>query len=369
MKHPGLAHLEAELEALRAAERLRERPAPLPPGSVSFSTNDYLGLAAESVPPEGPAGAGASRLVAGERDAHASLEDAVARFVGAEAALVFSSGYAANVGMVSALVGPDDLVVSDALNHASLIDGMRLARARVVVTPHLDPNAVERALASRTERRAWVVTESYFGMDADVAPLAALRELCDRHGAALLVDEAHALGVLGPEGRGLATEAGVVPDAIVGTFGKSFGAQGAFVAGSTTLTRWLWNRARSFVFSTGISPALASIAEHQLRRSQREPWRRERVLGHAARLRARLQELGLRVGERAATTVGPIVPWVLGSEREALAAQDRLRERGLHVVAIRPPTVPVGTSRIRLATSAAHTEADLDRLLAGLSAG
>jgi 8-amino-7-oxononanoate synthase len=363
VKHPGLAHLAAELEALRIADRLRERPAPLAPDAVSFSTNDYLGLAAEAVTPEGPAGAGASRLVAGERDAHASLEAAVARFLGTEASLVFSSGYAANVGLVSALVGPEDLVVSDALNHASLIDGMRLAKARVVVTPHLDAGAVEAALARRTERRAWVVTESYFGMDADVAPLPALRELCDRHGAALLVDEAHALGVLGPEGRGLAAAVGVVPDALVGTFGKAFGAQGAFVAGSSLLIRWLWNRARSFVFSTGISPALATIAERQLARAQAEGWRRERVLATAQRIRERLIALGFPL----AGTVGPILPWVLGAERDALAAQDRLRERGLHVVAIRPPTVPPGTSRIRLAASAAHRDEDVERLLAGLA--
>ncbi|CAN5118884.1 8-amino-7-oxononanoate synthase [soil metagenome] len=359
VKPPGLAHLEADLEALRVRDQLRERPAPLPPGAVSFSTNDYLGLAGSTEIERAALGAGASRLVAGEREAHTALEGLVASWLQTEAALVFSSGYAANVGLVAALVGPGDLVVSDALNHASLIDGIRLSRARVVVTPHLDAKAVARALAERSERRAWIVTESYFGMDADTAPLAQLRESADRYGAGLLIDEAHALGVLGPEGRGLAAQAGIVPDALMGTFGKSFGSQGAFVAGSSLLIRWLWNRARSFVFSTGISPLLAVAAKTQLERALAEPWRRERVLAHATRLRNGLAGAGYPVGD----TVGPIVPWILGSERAALAAQDRLREQGLHAVAIRPPTVPEGTSRIRLAASAAQSEAEIDRLV------
>lgn len=363
VKHPGLAHLPAALDALRAADRLRERPAPLPPGTVSFSTNDYLGLGRETCEVQGEPGAGASRLVTGERDAHAELEGRVAEWLGTEAALVFSSGYAANVGLVSALVGPEDLVVSDRLNHASLIDGTRLSRARVVVTPHRDADAVESALAGRTERRAWVVTESYFGMDADAAPLARLRAICDRHGAGLLVDEAHALGVLGPEGRGLAAEADVAPDAVVGTFGKAFGAQGAFVAGSSTLVRWLWNRARSFVFSTGLSPLLATLARRQFDRALAEPWRRTRVLAHADRVRQVLAAGGADVG----ATLGPIVPWVLGSERRALDVQAALRERGIHAVAIRPPTVPNDASRIRLSLSAAHTDEERSRLEGALA--
>lgn len=363
MKHPGLAHLEAELAALAAADRLRERPAPLPAGAVSFSTNDYLGLAGVPMTESAAPGSGASRLVSGERQAHTALEAAVTGWLGTEAALAFSSGYAANVGLISALVGRDDLVVSDALNHASLIDGVRLSRARVAITPHNDAAAVARALEGRSERRAWVVTESYFGMDADVAPLAELRAHCDRFGAGLVVDEAHALGVLGPDGRGLAAAAGIEPDALVGTFGKAFGSQGAFVTGSATLVRWLWNQARSFVFSTGLSPLLATAARVQLERAQAEPWRRERVLRHAARIRAHLEGLGFGLPG----TVGPIIPWVLGTERAALSAQQRLHERGVHAVAIRPPTVPEAASRIRLAASAAHEDADVDRLLQALS--
>ncbi len=180
--------------------------------------------------------------------------------MGLPSSLVFSSGYAANVGLMSSLPRPGDLVVSDALNHASIIDGIRLSKCRVAVVPHLDVGAVETALRDRGAGRAFVVTESYFSMDADSPDLGALRALCDRHGAALVVDEAHAVGVLGPGGAGLCAEQGVVPDALVGTFGKAFGAAGAFVAGCEALTRWLWNSARSFVISTGMSPVVAAAA-------------------------------------------------------------------------------------------------------------
>ena len=363
MKHhtpPALAHLGDALEALEAAHRLRRRAAPLAHGDLSFSSNDYLGLASEPVLP-GASGASASRLVAGERTEHVALEVALASWCRTEGALLFTSGYAANVGLLSALLGPEDLVVSDALNHASIIDGIRLARAHPVVVPHLDAGAVEEALRSgaRKDRRAWVVTESYFSMDADSPDLAALRALCDRHGAGLLVDEAHALGVLGPEGKGMAAAAGVVPEAVVGTLGKAFGASGAFVLGCQTLIDWLWNRARSFVFSTGTSPALAATGRARLAQAQAEPWRRERAIALAKRLRTGLRALG-----HAAPGHGPIVPWILGSEPRALQAAKALGDAALHAVAIRPPTVPPGTSRIRFAMTARHREEDVDAVLA-----
>ena len=362
MKHrtpPALAHLGDALAALEASHRLRRRAPPLAHGDLSFSSNDYLGLASEPVAP-GPAGAGASRLVAGERSEHVALEVALATWLGTEGALLFASGYAANVGLLSALLGPEDLVVSDALNHASIIDGIRLARAHPVVVPHLDTGAVEQALRERgKERRAWVVSESYFSMDADSPDVSALRTLCDRHGAGLLLDEAHALGVLGPEGRGVAAAAGVVPDAVMGTLGKAFGASGAFVLGCQTLVDWLWNRARSFVFSTGTSPALAATGRARVAQAQAEPWRRERAIALAERLRVGLRALG-----HEAPGYGPIVPWILGTEARALAAARALGEAGLHAVAIRPPTVPPGTSRIRFAMSARHREEDIDRVLA-----
>jgi 8-amino-7-oxononanoate synthase len=253
-------------------------------------------------------------------------------------------------------------VVSDALNHASIIDGARLSRARVHVVPHLDVQAVEAALASRAEARAFVVTESYFSMDADSPDLGALRQVSDRHGAALLVDEAHALGVLGPGGRGRCVEAGIEADAVMGTFGKAFGAGGAFVAGCPALMSWLWNRARSFVFSTGLSPTVAAAALHGLRRAEMEPERRQRVLAAASLLREGMVRLGV-----VPAGFGHIVPWVLGEPGRALRTAIALRERGLDVRAIRPPSVPTGTARMRLTVTARHGVADIEEALGHLA--
>jgi 8-amino-7-oxononanoate synthase len=354
---PGLAFLDQALARERERELLRERPAPVRHRGRCFSSNDYLALAGLQAPP-GEAGAGASRLVAGERAVHSTLEDAAAALVGLDAAVVFSSGYAANVGLLSALAGPEDVIVSDALNHASLIDGARLSRARIVVVPHLDVSAVEVALRAPRRGHAFVVTESYFSMDADSPDLRALRFLCDSHRAALLVDEAHALGVLGPEGRGLCLQTGVVPDALTGTFGKAFGAGGAFVAGCPSLAAWLWNRARSFVFSTGLSPVVAAAALEGLTVSLANPSRRGRVIDAAQRVRRGLEELGVK-----AAGYGHIVPWILGEPGRAVSTAASLREAGLDVCAIRPPSVPSGTSRIRLTVTAAHEPADVAALL------
>jgi 8-amino-7-oxononanoate synthase len=359
---PGLGFLDAELDRARDHLLLRERPAPVDGRALSFGSNDYLGLAT-AIGPREASGAGASRLVTGERLIHARLEGAVAELVGQPAALVFTSGYAANVGLLSALAGPGDLVVSDALNHASIIDGARLSRARVEVIPHLDVGAVDAALARRSEARAFVVTESYFSMDADSPDLAAMRGVCDRHGAALLVDEAHALGVLGPDGRGRCVEAGVEPDAIVGTFGKAFGAGGAFVAGCPALVSWLWNRARSFVFSTGLSPTVAAAALHGLRLAEAEPERRRRVLAAALLLRQGMAGLGV-----VPAGFGPIVPWVLGESGRALRVAEALRDRGVDVRAIRPPSVPSGTARIRLTVTANHGPRDIEEALVHIGA-
>ena len=355
---PGLGHLHAELEGLRAAGLLRDRPGPLSTPFRSFCSNDYLGLA---VDPNGSAiGAGASRLVSGERDAHLLLEQDVAAWLGTEAALAFTSGYAANVGTVGALARAGDLVVSDALNHASLIDGCRLSRARVEVVPHLDVGAVERALArplADPGGRRWVLTESYFGMDADVPDLRALRQVSDAHGAALLVDEAHALGVLGPGGRGLCAEAGIEPDVLVGTFGKAFGQAGAFVAGCEALVLWLWNRARSFVFSTGMSPLVAVAVREALVTAAGADAARRRVADLAERLRRELLARGVSPLGR-----GHVVPVVVGDARRAVAAARALVGEGLHVQAIRPPTVPEASSRLRLSVTARHTPEEIDAL-------
>ena len=355
---PGLAHLHEELTALARDGLLRVRPMARDPDRVSYCSNDYLGLATGGGPAT-PAGAGASRLVSGEHVEHARLEEALAAWVGTETALLFTSGYAANVGVVPALAShPDDLIVSDALNHASLVDGCRLARGQTVVVPHLDVDAVRTALRARRARHAWVLTESYFSMDADSPDLAALREVCDELGAALVVDEAHAFGVLGPDGRGLLAAADVKADVTVGTFGKAFGGAGAFVAGCAPLTSWLWNRARSFVFSTGLSPALATAGREALETIRSSPELRARTAERAAQLRQGLQHLGF-----ATLGYGHIVPWVLGEANEAVRVADALRARGFAVQAIRPPSVPNGTARIRFTASARQRPEDIDALL------
>ncbi len=359
----ALGFLEDAIEGARADGLLRERGEPLPAAAgPGFDSNDYLGLAWETAV-SANAGSGASRLLGGDHPIHRELEAESARLVSMQDALVFSSGYAANLGLLACLAGPSDVIVSDALNHASIIDGARLSRARVVVVPHLDVDAVDAALAAPRAGRAFVVTESYFSMDADIPDLAHLRESCDRHGAALIVDEAHALGVLGPQGKGLCAKAGIRPDVLIGTYGKAFGAAGAFVAGSKTLTTWCWNRARSFVFSTAMSPGLAATALNGLRRAEEEPHRRERVLSSARRLRAGMAALGLSVpGE------GPILPWHVGEARKAVELASDLSARGMVARAVRPPTVPPGTSRLRLTVTARHTAADLEKALATITA-
>jgi 8-amino-7-oxononanoate synthase len=354
---PALQFLDDALARRADDHLLRTRPSPSSGLELTFCSNDYLGLARRPAPPR-PSGAGSARLVSGERPEHEELERASAALVGMPDALAFTSGYAANVGLLSALAGPGDLVVSDALIHASTVDGARLSKARIAIVPHLDVRAVERALSERGWRRAFVVTESYFGMDADSPDLPALRSICDAHGAALLVDEAHALGVLGPQGRGLCVGAGVQADVVVGTYGKSFGAAGAFVAGCPALVAWLWNQARSFVFSTGLSPAIASAATAGIRSAEREPERRERTLAAARHLRAGLTNLGVQP-----LGFGHIVPWVVGEPGAAVAMSSALRDAGVDVRAIRPPTVPPGTARLRFAVTADHGEADIERAL------
>jgi 8-amino-7-oxononanoate synthase len=307
---------------------------------------------------------------------HSRFERGVAAWLGVEDALLFSSGYAANVGALAALAAPGDLIVSDALNHASLIDGARLARARVAVVPHGDAAAIARALKERTEARAWVVVESYYSMDADGPDLGAVRAICDAHGAGLYVDEAHALGVLGPRGRGRCAESGVAADVLVGTLGKAFGGQGAFVAGRAVLRDWLWNRARSFVFSTGVAPVSAAAALRSLQEMLERPALSAHVIAMSERLRAGLTRAGarpldaatLRPVDGAAPALallgfGHIVPVVVGSARHALELAERLRSQGVAAHAVRPPTVPAGTARLRLTVTAQHRPEDIDRVV------
>jgi 8-amino-7-oxononanoate synthase len=336
---------------------------------VSFSSNDYLGLAADPRVAHAFAaglerwgvGSGASRLVVGDTEAHRRLEARLADFEGTEAALVFNGGYPANLGLVQALVGRGDLVVSDVLNHASLVDGCRLSRAEVVVVPHTDVGAVASALSRDGFRRKLMVTDAVFSMDGDSAPLAALAEVCGRAGAALLVDEAHATGVLGRRGSGLCEATGVRPDVRMGTLGKALGGFGAYAATTRAVADLLVNRARSVVFSTTLPPALCEAMVVAVDLLEHDPDLRRRLWRNIRRFVDGLRTLGFAAEARSA-----IVPVVLGAPERAVRASAFLRERGLLVKPIRPPTVPEGTSRLRFALSAAHTEAHVDRALQAL---
>jgi 8-amino-7-oxononanoate synthase len=340
---------------------------------ISFATNDYLGLASHPALAEASAaaahetgyGSGASRLVSGEAPAHSILEAKLAAFAGTPAALIFPTGYQANLGVMTTLAGPRDLVVSDAANHASIIDGCRLSRATVSIYRHANAAHAEEALAiPGSFRRRLLVTESVFSMDGDRAPLGALAIAAHAHGAVLVVDEAHAIGSVGPGGRGLAAELGLSPDVLVGTLGKALGALGGFVAGSTPLKRILINRARQFVFTTAAPPALAAAASAavDLAAGKEGDTRRARALHLASWLRSGLSRAGIE-------TLGRdlIVPIILGQDRHALDVAAALLEMNILAPAIRPPTVPEGTARIRLTVTANHSLEDIDRLVAALA--
>jgi 8-amino-7-oxononanoate synthase len=347
---------------------------------LSFCSNDYLGLAqhpalataAATAAARDGFGASASRLVSGDLPAHRQLEEALARFFGRPAALVFPSGYQTNIGVLTALAGPDDVIVSDALNHASIIDGCRLSRARVAVYPHGDSDAAARLLDQEgPARRRLLVTESLFSMNGDAAPLAALADAAKAHDAVLIVDEAHAVGVLGPRGRGLCAAAGIVPDVLIGTLGKALAAAGGFAAGSQVLRDLLVNRARSFIFTTALPPpvAAAALAALQLADGPEGERRRARLRAHAERLAAELASLrprGLAAPPPDTAVGSPIHPFVVGTEAAALALSAELAHRQIFVPAIRPPTVPIGSARLRITLSASHEPADLDRLVLAL---
>jgi 8-amino-7-oxononanoate synthase len=344
---------------------------------VDFASNDYLGLAADprvsqagiDALRDGPTGAGGARLITGDDPWHERLERAAASLKGAERALLFPSGYAANVGAIAALAGREDAIYSDALNHASIVDGCRLSRATVRVFPHADVEALDRLLANDAGhfRRRWIVVEGMYSMDGDLFPLDALAALARRHGAYTLVDDAHGSGVLGPNGAGSAAHFGVVGavDVTVATLGKAFGTAGAFVAGSAAVCGLLLHRARSFVFTTGSPPAMAAAALRAMEIAREEPWRRERLRENAARLRARLAALGCAP---AGAAESPIVPVMVGDAARAVALGERLLAAGFVVGAIRPPTVPPGGSRLRLSVSAVHTAEQIDGLADALGA-
>jgi 8-amino-7-oxononanoate synthase len=374
---------EEDLAALSARGLVRSiEPLSTPQGAVirigeetlvNFSSNDYLGLAADArvIRALGAGaerhgvGSGASRLLVGDSLAHHALEAALSGHMGTEAALLFNSGYAANVGVLSALCGPGDVVFSDALNHASIVDGCRLSRAKVVVYPHADMAALDTLLREHSGRRRLVCTDAIFSMDGDRAPVRELVALCRLRGAALMVDEAHALGMIGPTGAGLCEELGLASqvDVRVGTLGKALGAAGAFVATSRSAVQVLINRARSQVFSTALPPPLCAAACCALELSRSDPTLRQKLWRNIRRFAGGLRQLGFAAEVRSA-----IFPIVIGEADAAVAAARRIRDRGVLAKAIRPPTVPPGSSRLRFAMTAAHSEAHVDMALDALSA-
>ncbi len=377
--------LLAELERLRALGLRRVRvtrsaqafPAIELDGRefVNFAANDYLGLAAEPRVAEAlaegarrwGAGSGAAHLLSGHTRAHAEFEEALADFLGCEAALLFSTGYMANLGAVGALVDRSGSVVEDKLNHASLIDAAILSRARLLRYAHADVRAAGDRL-EQAEGTRLLVTDGVFSMDGDLAPLPELAALAERHDAVFMVDDAHGFGVLGESGRGSLEHCGLEPGSVpvhVVTLGKALGVFGAAVAGDRVLIDTLVQRARPWIYTTALPPALASAMKVALDLLREEGWRRERVNAHVARFRAACLDAGLEL----MNSETPIQPVIVGGSERALAVSARLRERGFYVPAIRPPTVPQGSARLRITLSAAHTTEQVDALVSALAEG
>lgn len=358
-----LAWLDAVEQQRRQAglrRSLRQRPAVA--CELDLASNDYLGLSQHPAVIDGGvaalrtwgAGSTGSRLVTGNTELHEQFETALAEFMGAESALVFSSGYAANLGAVTALSGPGSLVVSDALAHASLVDACRLSRARVAVTVHNDVDAVEAALAARDEERALVITDSVFSTDGALAPLRRLHEVCRRHRALLLVDEAHGLGVRGSGGRGLVHEVGLAgePDVVVTTtMSKSLGSQGGVVLGPTAVRDHLVDAARTFIFDTGLTPAAVGAAAAAVGVLTEEPWRAEAVISRAREL--------AEICDVPEAPESAVVSVILGDPEVAVATAAACLDAGVRVGCFRPPTVPAGTSRLRLTARASLSDEEM----------
>ena len=372
--------LTAELERLRAAGLYRQRRVRQPPQArtegrplLTFCSNDYLGLANHPAVIEAlqqgadrwGVGSGSAHLVSGHSAAHQALEEDLSEFTQRPRALLFSTGYMANLGVISALTGRGDTVFEDRLNHASLLDGTLLARATLRRYPHAD--AAELAQLMKTSAPRLIATDGVFSMDGDLAPLPALGLIARQSNTWLLVDDAHGLGVLGREGRGSLDHFGLdstqVP-ILMGTLGKAFGTFGAFVAGSVDLIETLIQRARPYIYTTATPPALAEATRVSLALARRDEWRRERLQTLIRRFRAGAAQLGLPLVD----SPTPIQPLMAGNSERALSWSRALESRGIQVIAIRPPTVPEGTARLRITLSATHTDADLHRLLDALAA-
>lgn len=372
-----LAHARAQRIEAMLARRLiaagRERPGRIRIDGrelIDFGSNDYLGLAQHprllaSLHRASQAGARASHLLGGHQPVHEALESALADWLGYPRALLFSTGYMAATGTLQALLGRHDLCVQDRLNHACLLDGARLAGARLERYQHADATSAADVLAAHPQRRALVVTDSVFSMDGDVAPLAELAAVARRERAWLIVDEAHGLGVLGPEGRGACAAAGLSAEDVpvwMGTLGKALGCFGAVIAGSDLVIDTLIDRARSFVYTTAMPPALAEAALEAVALARAADAERTHLVALIARLRSGAAALGLELLPSAT----PIQPLLLGSPERALTWAEALRAAACYCPAVRPPTVPAGSARLRISLSAAHSLDDVDRLLEAL---
>lgn len=377
----GIARIRRDLDGLAREGLLRARrtldspqgPSVLESGATlaNFASNDYLGLANDPRVIEAARdalgrygfGAGASPLVVGHTRAHAEAERAFAAFTGLPRALLFASGYAANLGILAALADRESAVFADRLDHACLVDGALLSRAGFHRYPHGDLAVLERQLAASTARTRLIATDAVFSMDGDVAPLPELLALAERFDAWLVVDDAHGIGVLG-RGRGSLAHFGIASERIVymATLGKALGGYGAFVAGAPEVIEWLMQRARPYVFSTALPPAAAAAATAALAIVAAEPERVERLLGHVATFREGLAKAGI-----AGSSPTAIQPVIVGDAARAVALSARLRERGHLVPAIRPPTVPAGTSRLRVSLSSEHSPAQVACLVRDLA--
>jgi 8-amino-7-oxononanoate synthase len=334
-------------------------------------SNDYLGLSGYPALREAAAkamerygfGSGASRLISGTSALHVELESRIAAFKGTESALLFNSGYAANTGIIPAIAGEGDVILSDSLNHASIIDGCRLSRANIVVYPHKDVDRLESALKkNRNAKRTLIVTDGVFSMDGDIAPLPELLLLAEKYGAILMVDDAHATGVIGKTGRGTAEHFGLAGRVHIqmGTLGKALGSFGAYAAGNRELIEYLINSARSFIYSTSLPPAVCAASLAAFDVVEREPELRETLWKNRDRFVHGLAALGVVPG----SSETPIVPVMLGESEKALKAADKLFEYGLYATAVRPPSVSKGAARIRVTVTAAHSSDDIDTAVA-----
>jgi 8-amino-7-oxononanoate synthase len=367
LERDGLTRVRRTLDTAQGA-RVRERGAPL----LNFSSNDYLGLAndprlreaAHRAIDELGVGAGASALVSGHTRAHEEAERRFAGFCGLPRAVLFGSGYAANLGILASLADRDSEIFSDALNHACLIDGARLSRATVTRFPHGDVAALSRALEGSRARNRIVATDTVFSMDGDVAPVRELAALCDRHDAWLVLDDAHGVGVVGERGHGMLEEARIRSPRIVymATLGKALGGYGAFVGGEAQVIEWLVQRARTYVYSTALPPMAAVVAIRAMELVDEDPALVQRLRARIGEFRALCAATGVAV----APSDTAIHPLLMGAPQRAVQASRELAARGFLVPAIRPPSVPDGTSRLRVSLSAAHSREDVERLVAAL---